>query len=308
MTKKECLQELQIKEGASEKEIKKAYRKLAMIWHPDRNTSSDAQERFMKINEAYDRLLSNDFKEINWEQIITETPREAEINKRRRFAREQIRRKKEAYRNSKEYKLELAYGVLADNFISVIMVLLAIVTAPLIIPPIVIGYLLHRDYKEDKSGFFNFKAMYAAYRFLAQETHFEYITFGVFNLILSLWMIPRAFLPFYVLASLFIIPPLVSLFFWWKKKSQWMFISSMLVPFGFNSILLLNYLFATPTIEEHHHYDNNSVLLEFHDRKYQDQPHIRFYFKETGSFSHIAWTRYEGPFGWDVLKDVWLYR
>jgi len=42
---------------ASDEEIKKAYRKLAMTYHPDRNNGSkEAEERFKEITEAYDVL------------------------------------------------------------------------------------------------------------------------------------------------------------------------------------------------------------------------------------------------------------
>jgi hypothetical protein len=41
---------------ASHSDIKKAYRKLAIAYHPDKNSSSDAKSRFQEINEAYDVL------------------------------------------------------------------------------------------------------------------------------------------------------------------------------------------------------------------------------------------------------------
>lgn len=41
---------------ASHPDIKKAYRKLAVLYHPDKNSSSDAKSRFQEINEAYDVL------------------------------------------------------------------------------------------------------------------------------------------------------------------------------------------------------------------------------------------------------------
>jgi molecular chaperone DnaJ len=48
---------LGVQRGASEDEIKGAYRKLAMRWHPDRNNGSkEAEEKFKDLTEAYDIL------------------------------------------------------------------------------------------------------------------------------------------------------------------------------------------------------------------------------------------------------------
>jgi molecular chaperone DnaJ len=48
---------LEVPRDASEDQIKQAYRKLAMKYHPDRNGgSTDAEERFKKVTEAYDVL------------------------------------------------------------------------------------------------------------------------------------------------------------------------------------------------------------------------------------------------------------
>jgi molecular chaperone DnaJ len=48
---------LEVPRNASEDQIKQAYRKLAMRYHPDRNGGSqDAEERFKKVTEAYDVL------------------------------------------------------------------------------------------------------------------------------------------------------------------------------------------------------------------------------------------------------------
>ena len=53
---------LNLKKGATDKEIKKSYRKLAVKWHPDKNSSPGAEEEFKKINEAYGVLSDADKK------------------------------------------------------------------------------------------------------------------------------------------------------------------------------------------------------------------------------------------------------
>ncbi len=42
-----------VEKTATEREIKRTYRKLAVQYHPDKNPSSDAEARFKEINEAY---------------------------------------------------------------------------------------------------------------------------------------------------------------------------------------------------------------------------------------------------------------
>ncbi|GFZ17516.1 DNAJ heat shock family protein [Actinidia rufa] len=49
---------LKVNRNASDDDLKKAYRRLAMIWHPDKNPSSkrEAEAKFKQISEAYDVL------------------------------------------------------------------------------------------------------------------------------------------------------------------------------------------------------------------------------------------------------------
>ncbi|QID18649.1 J domain-containing protein [Nitrogeniibacter mangrovi] len=44
--------------GAQPTEVKRAYRRLAMQWHPDRNAAPEAVERFRQVRAAYDFLLA----------------------------------------------------------------------------------------------------------------------------------------------------------------------------------------------------------------------------------------------------------
>ena len=57
-TERDLYQVLGVERGASEAEIKRAFRKLAQQWHPDVNKEPEAQERFKEINEAY-QILSD---------------------------------------------------------------------------------------------------------------------------------------------------------------------------------------------------------------------------------------------------------
>lgn len=47
---------LQVDRNATDDDLKKAYRKLAMKWHPDKNPNNkkDAESKFKTISEAYD--------------------------------------------------------------------------------------------------------------------------------------------------------------------------------------------------------------------------------------------------------------
>ncbi|MDP3955411.1 MAG: DnaJ domain-containing protein [bacterium] len=49
---------LGVSKNASASELKSAYRKQALEWHPDRNKSPEATQKFKEINEA-DEILSN---------------------------------------------------------------------------------------------------------------------------------------------------------------------------------------------------------------------------------------------------------
>ncbi|MGE5594496.1 MAG: DnaJ domain-containing protein, partial [Hyphomicrobiales bacterium] len=55
-TQRDYYEILGVDRNASAQDVKRAYRRLAMEYHPDRNPSTDAAERFKEINRAYEVL------------------------------------------------------------------------------------------------------------------------------------------------------------------------------------------------------------------------------------------------------------
>ncbi|MDU4860008.1 MAG: molecular chaperone DnaJ [Terrisporobacter othiniensis] len=68
-TKRDYYDVLGVGKSADATEIKKAYRKLAMKYHPDKNPGDkEAEEKFKEINEAYE-VLSDETKRNNYDQF-----------------------------------------------------------------------------------------------------------------------------------------------------------------------------------------------------------------------------------------------
>ena len=68
MSSKDFYETLGVARSASDEEIKKAYRKLAMKYHPDRNPgNAEAEEKFKEVQKAYD-ILSDKQKRSAYDQ------------------------------------------------------------------------------------------------------------------------------------------------------------------------------------------------------------------------------------------------
>src|SRR3989338_105264 len=65
---KDYYQTLGITKNATEAEIKKAYRKLALQYHPDRNKGKDTEGKFKEVTKAYE-VLSDPQKKQSYDQF-----------------------------------------------------------------------------------------------------------------------------------------------------------------------------------------------------------------------------------------------
>ncbi|KAG1177919.1 hypothetical protein G6F70_001046 [Rhizopus microsporus] len=69
---KEYYRILEISNNADEQEIKRAYKKLALKYHPDKNPSTEAEEKFKDISEAYE-VLSDPQKRYIYDNRLNNT-------------------------------------------------------------------------------------------------------------------------------------------------------------------------------------------------------------------------------------------
>ncbi len=67
-TKRDYYEVLGVGRSADQEEVRKAFRKLAFEYHPDRNKAAAAEDRFKEINEAYE-VLSDNQKRAQYDQF-----------------------------------------------------------------------------------------------------------------------------------------------------------------------------------------------------------------------------------------------
>jgi len=117
---KDYFRVLGLEPGASGKQVKTAYRRLALKYHPDRNNSPGSRERFQEINDAYNHLLDHpavDIPEASSyeEQMAREVyRREKERMYRRARARQEKKRRENEIFERPEWHdplLVLRYGL-----------------------------------------------------------------------------------------------------------------------------------------------------------------------------------------------------
>lgn len=65
-------QVLELNNNASEGDIKKAYKRLALKYHPDKNKDPDAVEKFQKVAQAYQHLTDKSIQSVNPNDLFSQ--------------------------------------------------------------------------------------------------------------------------------------------------------------------------------------------------------------------------------------------
>ncbi len=114
MTERDLYDVLGVAKSASEHDIKEAYRRLAVRYHPDRNKSPDAEERFKDVSQAY-FVLSDAEKRALYDALGPEKyddPREVFRYQQQRDAAMRDVRNYEAYRSAHHEEVAKTTGTL----------------------------------------------------------------------------------------------------------------------------------------------------------------------------------------------------
>ena len=96
---------LGVNSGASEYEIKEAYRKLALRYHPDRNQTAEASNAIVLINEAYDILSNREKRRLYDRGLRTNMPIDYEDDLRELYKRAYFRQRYQASLRKEEAKV-----------------------------------------------------------------------------------------------------------------------------------------------------------------------------------------------------------
>lgn len=107
MTQTDYYSLLGLQPDSSVEEIKKAYRRMARLYHPDMNPAEDAKDIFISITEAYEFLLANHDKVKTDQQAYQEAMedwRKYRQHKSHRRAAAYARSSYSTFQNTKFYK------------------------------------------------------------------------------------------------------------------------------------------------------------------------------------------------------------
>ena len=322
---------LGLKPGATKSEIKKAFRRKAMLTHPDRNPDPRAKEKFHQINVAYEILTGQRAQpRVNRasrpsskaKSSSKEDQKQTDREARKEKAREFHRKKEEAYRKSPQFKKDLAIGIVLDH-IGYFVALLVICTIPLFlaigIAGFIIGILLltltSRLWYTSlflKKPTIQLKNLKLAWQYLYRNTDLKYYLSGVINVILFCSVLLRTFVYLPLLIGIVLLPIAFVLIKKYNKKKVSINIWNMAwvyFPLAIQLFFLINFSFTTPLKGEVYHITNRydmqeAYFAELENKTYDEYPGIRFLMKKNDYGKHYLFLEVErGCFGFKTLKS-----
>jgi hypothetical protein len=134
-------------------EIKKAYRKLAYLYHPDKNPTTEAKDKFIAITEAYEFLITNHDRIIDSEIAF----RQAMDDWRKyRQDRSRFRANKFAHASYSNFKKSNFYK--STRIFDGTMAFYSMIISVLVIVVSIHGYIyrLHNPYMDEKPSVLGF--------------------------------------------------------------------------------------------------------------------------------------------------------
>jgi hypothetical protein len=117
--------------GSSVDDIKKAYRKMARLYHPDLNHSAEAKDLFISATEAYEFLIAYHSKILNeekdYEQAMEDWRKYRQVRSRKR-ATAYARAPYSTFKNTKFYKTTRIFDATIIIFSLIISVMVIVLT------------------------------------------------------------------------------------------------------------------------------------------------------------------------------------
>ncbi len=318
---------LGIPEGSGIESIKKAYRRKAKELHPDRNKASDAQERFIELNEAYEYLLDLKYGRISKTRKIpspAKNTHQTQQEQVRERAKAYARMRYEEYLRSDHYKSSQAAVVVFDFFILIIS--LSFLIALLIFAPIYFGI----------SGFWIALLIFLSVSPLikrmitrAKEIHIHDLKQSFYHLSTrpGFWVLIISLVNIYVFMRialqtlitpgtflfLYMCYPLL-LYFSGKYLKKGVKIRLLITTYGvllISLFLLLNYIFSSGSYTETYRFTNEdkngnrSTYIRLSHNAYQAYPGIRIFidYQKIYGNNQIEYTLSDGLLGYKVMKD-----
>ena len=326
---------LGVSRDATPAEIKRAYRRKALEFHPDRSTDPNAHEKFIQINEAYDFLINqgnyNDPYQVSqddWEESL----RVASRNR----AQEEARMRYEEYLNSDFYKAQLEtaqsfdYVYLAISiFMLIIFPILTIslfgfggavvsVIANLFMSPFTWTWI--KRIPEYGLGEFG-----EAIVNMAKNRMVLRVFFGVTNLILAFNFTFKTLIPPYLMVLIYLVPMVLMYLYTLllsedSRMFKYRFVGLALVPFVLNTFFSINYIYAEDKVSDavlraqlakyRTVYGSNSSETIFYRSEIRERyPFAMIHFKRPASSGETGaiYVTSEGCFGIDVVTDIQFY-